>query len=337
MFLNNGVVDYFGVFKKNKVHTKFKNHSKNCKIKVNKSALHPFYRKSPFMKNTILLSIDVFNPNKALLKYGVYTAKNLGAKLLLFDAHFKSVVVPDNTMAPSSATVQVIDNSGQVEEAKKKLAEIYKEISNEWYLTRAKLVTDPVPVWKGEKEYYLIEEVAEHKPTMVIQMIKNELNLMNELFGTPETELAEQTACPVLLLPNGTQYSEITEINYLLERDKPIEEVVKEVQFLKLMADNFVNKSTINLIYYFGDNKELSEQELALKKSLLLNELGYDKLVFINMSEHDMETAIHQNTKKYAADIFAFPNRDKSFIERLTSKDNTKRLILNAKIPVLVF
>lgn len=290
------------------------------------------------MKNTILLSIDVFNPNRALLKYGVYTARNIGATLLLFDAHFKSVALPHDFVTPGSAVIrQMEDNQDNVEEAKTKLANLYKELSEEWYFTRAKLVTEPVPDWKGEKEMYLIEEIAEHQPAMVIQTIKSDFNMINELFGTPETKLAEQTNCPVLLLPESTNYSEITDINYLLERDKPIEEVIAEVNFLKRMADTPKHKATINLVYYFGDNKELAEKELALKKSLLLQALNYDKLVFLNMSEHDIETAVHQNTVKYAADIFAFPNRDKSFLERLMSKDNTKRLILQSKIPVLVF
>lgn len=289
------------------------------------------------MKNTILLSIDVFNPNRELLKYGVYTARNIGAMLMLFDAHFKTVVIPNEPATSGSPTVQVINNNENVVKAKEKLADLYKELSEEWYFTRAKLVTDPVPAWKGEKEMYLIEEIEDHQPALVIQMIKSDFNLVNELFGTPETKLAEETNCPVLLLPEGTNYSEITDINYLLEREKPIEEVITEVQFLKKMADTYSHKATINLIYYFGDNKELAAKELALKKSLILQALKYDKLVFLNMSEHDIETAIHQNTKKYVADIFAFPNRDKSFLERLTSKDNTKRLILKSKIPVLVF
>ncbi len=289
------------------------------------------------MKNTILLSIDVFDPNRELLKYGVYTARNIGAMLMLFDAQFKTVVIPTDPIAPAGPVVEVINNDENIAKAKAKLADLYKELSEEWYFTRAKLVTDPIPAWKGEKELYLIEEVADKKPALVIQMIKSDFNLINELFGTPETKLAEETNCPVLLLPEGTSYSEITDINYLLERDKPIEEVIEEVQFLKRIADTHSHKATINLVYYFGDNKELADKELALKRSLILKALNYDKLVFLNMSEHDIETAIHQNTEKYVADIFAFPNREKSFLERLTSKDNTKRLILQSKIPVLVF
>ena len=284
-------------------------------------------------KRKILLSIDVFNPNRTILKYGVYTAKNLGASLLLFDAHFESVTIPNEFKIATHDS----ENEEKIERAKKRLADLYKELSEEWYFTRAKLVTDTVPTWKGEKVYYLIEEIEAQKPAMVILGIKSDFNFINELLGTPETKLAESTACPVLLLPEETNYSEITDINYLLEREKPIDEVIKEVHFLKTMADSYTKKSTINLIYYFGDNKELAEQELALKKSILLNELNYNKLVFHNMSDHDIEKAIHQNTKKYAADIFAFPSRNKTFLERITNKDNTKRLILQSKIPVLVF
>ncbi|MEM1121866.1 MAG: hypothetical protein AAGJ18_15550 [Bacteroidota bacterium] len=289
------------------------------------------------MKNTVLLSIDVFNPNQTLLKYGVFTARNLGAKLLLFDAHFKTVVVSGDMVTSGSAAINVIDRTDKVEEAKRKLATIYKHLNEEWHHTRAKLVTDPVPAWQGNKEMYLLEEIEKEKPLMILAEVKSNFNLINELFGTAETKLAEEAECPVLLVPEGVAYSEVTDIHYLLEREKPIEEVTREVLFLKEMADNFANKSTINLLYYFGDDKEIAEQELALKKSVLLNELQYDKLVFLNMSDHDIETAIHQNTKKYATDIFAFPSRDKSFIGRLISKDNTKRLILQSKIPVLVF
>jgi len=288
-------------------------------------------------KKTILLSIDVLNPNRDILKYGVYTARNLGASLVLFEAHYESIVVPNKYAIPGSSSVQLIDNQEKIELVKKGLAKLYNELSEEWYFTRAKLITDPVPTWKGGKEYYLLEEIEEQEPSLVILDIKSDFNFIKELFGTPETTLAEAADCPVLLLPENATYSEITDINYLLEREKPIDEVVKEVNFLKRMADTFANKSTINLVYYFGDNKELAEKELALKKSVLLQELGYDKLVFLNMSNHDIETAIQQNTKKYTADIFAFPNRGKSFLERLTNNDNTKRLILQSKIPVLVF
>lgn len=289
------------------------------------------------MKNTILLSINVFNPNRELLKYGIYTAKNLGATLVLFEIQYESVMVPNQYAAPGNAGFQVINNTKRIELAKRKLAELYKEISNEWYFTKAKLVTDAVPTWKGDKEYYLLDEIEEQQPILVIMDIKNDFNFINELFGTRETRLAEAASCPVLLLPENASYSEITAINYLLERNKSIEVIINEISFLRKMSDSFTNKSTINLIYYFGDNKEIAEKEIALKKSILVKNLGHDKLVFLNMSEHEIETAIHQNTKKYAADIFAFPNRNKSFLDRLTNKDNTKRLILQAKIPVLVF
>ncbi|MEM6316959.1 MAG: hypothetical protein AAF960_04775 [Bacteroidota bacterium] len=71
------------------------------------------------MKNTILLSIDALNPNRQLLKYGVFTAKNLKATLLLFDAKFQSVIIPNDYVTPSNTVVQVIDQGQQIEKAKK--------------------------------------------------------------------------------------------------------------------------------------------------------------------------------------------------------------------------
>jgi len=151
------------------------------------------------MKKNILLSIDVFNPDPDLLKYGVYTAKNLGATLILFDAHYKSVVIPNDITNSNQTVLQVVDTEKKIEIAKQKLATIYKQLSEEWYFTRAKLVTDAVPAWKGDKEYYLIEEIKEITPTMVIMEVKSDFSYFNELFGTPETKVVETANCPVTL------------------------------------------------------------------------------------------------------------------------------------------
>jgi len=286
------------------------------------------------MKNTIILPIDVFNPSEELLRYGIYTAKNLGEKLLLFNAHFETV---KDHVLPGSTAIKYVEDTKSAEEAKRRLESIYETISEEWHATKMKIVTDSIPNWQGHKESYLLDEIEDDAPTMIIIAIKNDFNLINELLGTPETKLAEEADCPVLLLPEGTKYQEITTINYLLERYKPITEVIEELSFLIYLTSNYDISPAISLIYYFGDNKESAEKELAFKKSIILSELTYDKFVFENYSDKDVDTVIHENIKKSATGIFAFPSRDKSFIERLTSNDNTKRLILKSSIPVLVF
>ena len=289
------------------------------------------------MNNTILLSLNVFHPNEDLLRYGVYIARNLGATLVLFDAHYQSVLVPNEYVVPGASAIQVVDNDHNLEKAKKELGTIYNRLSEEWYYTRAKLVSDPIPSWQGNKEYYLLEEAERVEPLLIISEIQNDFGRLNELFGTVETKLADEANCPVLLLPGDYKYTEFGEINYLLERERPIDAVVQEVSFLKQLASNFEQKPTINLLYYFGMDTEAVEKELALKRSILQQELDYDRLEFVNRSQQDIETSIRRDTNEYRADLFAFPHRNHNFLERLTASDTTAKIVLQSNIPLVVF
>lgn len=290
------------------------------------------------MENKIIASIDVFNPNEELLKYSVYAAQHLSARLSLFNAQYRSISIPEDIIVPGSSGLHLIEQKENVAQAKVELQKIYERISEKWDYTTTQFRSSIVPSWKGDKLFHLIDEVENQHPMLVILAVKNDFSLVNELLGTPETKLVEEVNCPVLLVPEDTNFSKFSTINYLLERDKPLVEVMKEVFFLKsLLLSSSIEQGQINVIYYFGDNPEEVEKEIALKKSILIREIGKKHLHFHNLTNENIEEAIEQNIQHKATDLFAFPSRDKSFIERLTSNDNTKRLILKSQIPLLVF
>jgi len=290
------------------------------------------------MENEIIVSIDSLSPNNELIKSGIYVAKHLNAKLSLLDFQFRTIAINEGTMNFGHTGLQIIDQKERVEKAETELNKIFVDTAKEWPHTTARLHAPKEPVWEGDKSEYLIEEVNEQRPMLVMQTIKNDFNKINELLGTPETKLAEEADCPVLLLPENTFISNILSINYVLEREKLIEEVMKEVLFLRaLLNKNATTVKTINILYYFGDTPEIAEKEIALKKSILIREIGSDYLHFHNLSSENIEEHIQENIKEQATHLFAFPNRNKSMFERLISNDNTKRLILKAEIPVLVF
>jgi len=296
------------------------------------------------MENEIIVSIDSLSPNNELIKSGIYVAKHFNAELSLLDFQFRTIAVnfgaitaTQGAMGFGNAGLQVIDQKERVQKAEIELNKISVATAKEWPHTTAKLYAPEGPVWEGDKSEYLIEEVNEQRPMLVMQTIKNDLNKINELLGTPETKLAEEADCPVLLLPENTSLSNVLSINYILEKDKLIEEVMKEVLFLRALLSKNAIKKAINIIYYFGDTPETAEKEIALKKSILIREIGSDYLNFHNLSSENIEEHIQENIKKQATHLFAFPKRNKSIIERLISHDNTKRLILKSQIPVLVF
>lgn len=289
------------------------------------------------MANKIIASIDVFEPNQALLRYGVYAAKHLKAHLSLFNAQHRSITIPYNKPITGHSGVEIIDQKEKIEKAKDRLEKIYNQISEEWDYTTTQFHTSIVPEWKGDKIFHLIDEVQDQHPMLVILNVKSDFNLINELLGTPETKLAEQVDCPVLLIPDDAVFSEILTINYLLEKDKPLVEVMKEVLFLRGLLSTSIKVKGINIIYYFGNDPKVVDKEVLFKKNLITRELGDELIHFHNLANENIGESIEQNIHQYSTNLFAFPNRDKSIMERLMSNDNTKRLILKSQIPVLVF
>lgn len=289
------------------------------------------------MANKIIASIDVFEPNQTLLRYGVYAAKHIKAHLSLFNAQHRSITIPYNKAITEYSEVEIIDQKKRIERAKLKLEKIYNQISKEWDYTTTQFHTSIVPEWKGNKLFHLIDEVQDQHPILVMLGVKSDFNLINELIGTPETKLAEQVDCPVLLIPDDAVFSEILTINYLLEKDKPLVEVMKEVLFLRGLLSTSTKVEGIKIIYYFGDDPKVLDKEVLFKKNLIHRELGDDLIHFTNLANENIDESIEQNIHLYSTGLFAFPNRGKSIMERLMSNDNTKRLILKSQIPVLVF
>jgi len=290
------------------------------------------------MNKKVIASIDVFQPNEDLLKYGVYAAKQLNAQLCLYSAQYRSVLIPKDILHNTKLARQEADRSEKIKKARNKLVQFCNSISDEWHYTTSKLHTEKVPEWKGEKIFHLIDEVKDQDPSLTLITVKSDHNWLNELLGTPETKLAEETNSPVFLLPEDASFKNINKINYLLEKDKSIEVIVNEVKFLKGLISGLPKGRGVNIIYYFGENPKAAEESIRLTKKILLQEAGSDYLSFQNLAKEAIEEAIEKNIKtSSSADLFAFSNRDKSIVERLTSNDNTKRLILKAQIPVLVF
>jgi len=288
------------------------------------------------MNKKVIASLDVFQPNEDLLKYGVYAAKQLNAQLCLYSAQYRSLSIPKDILL-NSKLIEEADQNEKIKQARTKLMQLCNSISEEWNYTTSKLYTEKVPGWKGEKIFHLIDEVKDQHPLLTLLTVKSNHNWLNELLGTPETKLAEETNSPVFLLPEDAPFKNINNINYLLEDNKSIEVIVREVKFLKGLINGLPKGRGVNIIYYFGENPKAAEESITLTKKVLLQEAGSDYLSFQNLAKESIEQAIEENIKTSSSDLFAFSNRDKSVVERLTSNDNTKRLILKAQIPVLVF
>lgn len=288
------------------------------------------------MNKSIILSVNLYDLNLNTITYGINIAKTLKAPLELFDVQYTAKeVVYDPITGVASGLTEPVYQSQVVENTQEKMNELCAEIKTHWHLTTGKLSKGTLYSGWADKPDHVLDEVEQQKPKMLIITSRNEHNFMNELFGTSETKTAEEADCPVLVVPKDAQYKNLKSIYYLLDREKPMNEVIDEVQYLSELARPF--NGNILLVYHSDNQAEIAKKEMAIKKSSIINAVNYDNIGAAFVESFDTKETSDMLVTSEMVSLFAFPKREKSFWERLTDHDNTKHIILKAEIPVLVF
>lgn len=280
------------------------------------------------MNNNILLPINVLNPNTEILKYAIFTAKNIGAKLLLFDEHLNPISLLDTPTNPNGAS------RIRVEQAKRRLQNICVRLQTVWKYTRTKLSASELLLKRNEQQERLfVEAFNSQDSNLLLLEVKKDFSLSNELSSIKQQRIAAQSNCPVLLIPEDVSYSEILQVDYLLDRTKPLSEVVREINLLKKMTSVLYTSATVNVLCL---NKDGSDIDFQLQQKVLRSNFEDQALTFTNYVTDDSEEVINKIVKN-SADMFVFPSKNEPFIKRIGRVDHKKRLLLKSQIPVLVF
>lgn len=280
------------------------------------------------MQKNILLPIDILNPNTDLLRYAVFTAKTIGAKLLLLDQKLilKSVSLNKHYPPMSTNTSSVITTT-----AKQKLQHLCEQFYIAWEYTRTKLVPAELIAGRSKKkEYELLEETTVQNPSLILLEAEQKQKWKKEWLS----DMSSHYDCSFLLIPEGLVYSEVMDINYLLDRQKPLSEVVTEIKFLKKMVTKLYPTANINILCKNDPTEKLA---FSLQQRILRNELPNTSLSFTSLPKENTAQAIVDNIFTYSIDIFALSSTEHLTISPVEKVNLLQEQILKEKIPLLVF
>jgi len=289
------------------------------------------------MKKTILLLINANSNDLPLIDYAVALAKSHHSFLELFDARWITHALPLELVPTNIVEVEEMKHSTNTFEYSEGQMELLCQLIKEkWTLTDYKLARNLMYGHLPNKRDFWMDEIKNIQPKAIVMRVKNELNIWNEMFGTEETKIAEEANCPVLLLPKKISvFNPLKTIGYFLDREKSIDEAIIEIQFLSNISK--IHNGELS-IYYFSDAAEKEAKlELAVVRSKLSNAIDFEQMRIRDFSNFYTPKVLNDLVKIRVNNLIAFPQREKSFLQRLTDNDNTKRLILGANIPVLVF
>ena len=159
----------------------------------------------------------------------------------------------------------------------------------------------------------------------------SELNTVNEWFGTYETRVAEKAECPVLVLPQKPVYKPVKNILYIADLN---DETVENMRTLTTICKSLNAHLTMAVV---SDQVKEKDMEFVTITKTFRQLLGYDEVTYHQIFSDGITETIARLTQKTNANWLAFEQKNKSFFKRLFDDYNTKRLILQSEIPVLVF
>lgn len=276
-------------------------------------------------KEIFLLLEENLKINDSLI-YGVNLAKNLNAKAVLLA--IKEINLEE---IPG-----VLQSTGQIHLNKSVLKSFEEQIFPQ--LTKVNLQLKPI--WDkihckatiGYIDRQTINLVDEGNPNLLVIEGKSNLSTMNEWFGTYETRIAEGTDCPVLIVPPKIKWKPIHKLLYIMNQQ---DAKVENMRILTRLADQL--DIQIQVVLHSDEHDPIPKSTFKEMVDIFHQLLNYKEVSFHQIHREKNSEAFMKIVELIQPDWLAFEQKNRSFIERMFDNYNTKRLILQADIPVLVF
>ena len=277
-------------------------------------------------KDKIFVSLNDYNLPNSIANYGIHLAKKLNRPAHLYGVTKVPIQHQPVAITGTGIPSPVLSGIGEVQKiAKTELKKLHQEA--------VKIYDDiTYDVDIGFPEKALIEKTEQTQPYMVVIEGNNKLTTLHEWFGTYETRIAENIDAPVLVLPDGYFWKPVNRILYVMEMD---DQKVNNMRVLSDLAEDLDANIAVVLLSNTRNEEETNKYNQIV--SMMKGFLGYKNVNFHQFFTQDPANTIDNLMTHVNADWLAFEHESRSFLERMLNNYNTKRLILQSEIPVLVF
>lgn len=173
---------------------------------------------------------------------------------------------------------------------------------------------------------FTIEKIVELSQNyeLIIMGATGNNSLINQIFGGVSSEVASESKCPVLLIPNSVSYMQIKNVVYSYDYDGIDDFVLEDVA-------GFTKRYGAKLHFVHIYNKEKKSININLPKHF-----DIDHTISIVQAD-----TIREGLSKYIEendiDIVIMATKTKNFWEKIINRNHTRKFALTTKVPLLVY
>ena len=192
-------------------------------------------------------------------------------------------------------------------------------------------ITVKTLVLKGKTVPKIVHEIRSTEPDLVVMGSKGKTGLKKILFGSIASSIMLESPSPVLVLPESDSIPRFKHILFatsLRERD-PVN-LIWTTDF----ASMFKGKTTLLHVI----EKPSFDDEIRQKGFLnyIHSQTDLKRIGLETVINDDILKGISEFLTENPADLLVLNRYKKSLVDSLTSKDHTKEIFKNAKMPVLI-
>ncbi|MCP9235928.1 universal stress protein [Lewinella sp. JB7] len=269
------------------------------------------------MINRVLVPIDFSIGSAAALRYAEAMAVSMGAR----EVRAIHIFTPQTVAGDATMVAPV----GELMDAREvAMNDFLREIpAPEGIRRRSELLLG----FPGDKI------VEESKSTdLVVLGATGESDVLEQVFGSIASTVAQRSHCPVLLVPAQAVFEEYRHILYASNSLSLSRRAV-----LKLMDFNELFRARIHFVHVNDDNSEHRREREKLFAPLFNNPDPEFAFEIVEVTAESVQEGLVKYLRANPVKLAVMVTQHRGFWERLFHYSNTKQMLLHPEVPVLIF
>jgi nucleotide-binding universal stress UspA family protein len=275
----------------------------------------------------IIVATDFSDNAKSAYRYAKHLASHFGASIEV--VHYYEI--PLNP--PSPNYMEIAHSYDYLQEQSDNLLALFieEETGTEGGTMIANKVKTTVKSQAGMASQSLIELSKDPSVDLIVLGTTGEQGWVDKIFGSVSIKVGRDAFCPVLLVPNDTEFSDIHDIVYTSSFDSA---QPQEIKLALDLAKYFV--AAIHFIHVITNPNDLGISEKFLFEHLVENEHTKVPYSVQNIDASSPTEGINQYLLNHNVDLLVTVTQHRTFWEKLMYASTTKSLAWNVRLPLLV-
>lgn len=271
--------------------------------------------------NRILFATDFSQSCDNALQFTIDLVK--GKEIMVDLVHVYDIPVTDSSYIPYAAVEGMIEIKREASE--KRLKESLTKLNEK---NQGKVY----PVFGVYPSSEIAELATNISSDLIVMAMRQKYSMMDKLVGSVTAHTIQKSHVPVLAIPATAIYTEFDDVLFPSQMDSYIEMSEPEKKALEWLYDfwHLFDGPKIHLLHIEKDEGK-NQLDITFKNS------PFAEMDFTISHADDVHEGILQRLLEVETDLIAIYKPNRTFWERLFHNSETKKLLYESPIPILVF